>query len=338
MASASITTRKPTGRGRRYVVRFRRGGRFFPVEHGGSFATMREARIRRDLIAGELAAGRNPRDLLRMLTEQPKRRTFSQWATVYRKSRPDIGDETRKNTSSHLKRLLPAFGERDPATITPADVQEWVGTHTGDLKPSSLSRYLNTLRQVLDFAGVDPNPARDRRVKLPRIETMVVEPPTAKQVDTIIEYSPPRWKLALRTLEQTGMRVGELRDLEWRDVDIAESRFRVRQGKTATARRWVAVPAPTMEAIIETCAPDDRAPERRVFPGFSPDVAKNVMARACKAAGIPHFHPHDLRHRYASVKLREGIPVTDLAAQLGHAKKSLTLDTYSHVLIEDGRV
>jgi integrase len=57
--------------------------------------------------------------------------------------------------------------------------------------------------------------------------------------------------------------------------------------------------------------------------------------RRWSEAGIPHFHPHDFRHRYASVKLREGVPVTDLAAQLGHSKKSLTLDTYSHVLLDD---
>jgi integrase len=183
-------------------------------------------------------------------------------------------------------------------------------------------------------AGVEPNPARDRRIKLPKIEVATVEPPAAKQVDAIIAHSPPRWRLALRTLEQSGMRVGELRDLEWRDVDLSESRFRVRHGKTATARRWVAVPEWVMAEIAETCPPDDRTAERRVFPGFSPDLAKNVMARACKSTGIPHFHPHDLRHRYASVKLREGIPVTDLAAQLGHSRKSLTLDTYSHVLID----
>ena len=188
---------------------------------------------------------------------------------------------------------------------------------------------------MLDFAGVEPNPARDKRVKLPKIETAVVEPPTAVQVDAILAHSPLRWRLPLRVLEQTGMRVGELRDLEWRDVDLAESRFRIRQGKTATARRWVNVPEWLMDEIIETCPPDDRTPERRVFQGFSPDVAKNVMARACKAAGIPHFHPHDLRHRYASVKLREGVPVTDLAAQLGHARKSLTLDMYSHVLLDE---
>ena len=72
MPSASITPRKTKRGGRPYAVRLRLGGRAYPVEHGGSFPTMREARIRRDLIAGELAAGRNPKDLLRTLTEQPK--------------------------------------------------------------------------------------------------------------------------------------------------------------------------------------------------------------------------------------------------------------------------
>jgi integrase len=88
-----------------------------------------------------------------------------------------------------------------------------------------------------------------------------------------------------------------------------------------------------MEEIAATCPPDDRTAERRVFAGFSPDAVGNSMARACKAIGVPLFSPHDLRHRYASVKIREGVPVTDLAAQLGHAPTSMTLDTYSHVLL-----
>jgi integrase len=79
---------------------------------------------------------------------------------------------------------------------------------------------------------------------------------------------------------------------------------------------------------------DDRTSERRVFQGLTPNVVRNVMTRACKGCGIPHYSPHDLRHRYASVKIREGVPVTDLAAQLGHSRKSLTFDTYSHVLLE----
>jgi integrase len=195
-------------------------------------------------------------------------------------------------------------------------------------------RYLATLRALLDFAGVDPNPARDGRVRLPREERVEVSPPSAEEVEAIFEHSPSRWRLALRTLEQTGLRVGELHRLEWQDVDVAGSRFRIRQGKTVSARRWVAVPSWLMVELQESCPPDDRTAERRVFPGTSPDTLKNVIARACKAAGIAHFHPHDLRHRYASVKIAEGVPVTQLAAQLGHSKKSLTLDTYSHVLVD----
>jgi integrase len=89
-----------------------------------------------------------------------------------------------------------------------------------------------------------------------------------------------------------------------------------------------------MVEVQESCPPDDRTAERRVFPNFTPGAAKNAMRRACLSAGVPHFHPHDLRHRYASLKIKEGVPVTDLAAQLGHAKKSMTLDTYSHVLVD----
>jgi integrase len=332
MSSLTITTRR-TKSGPRYVVRYRLGGRAYPVEHGGSFKTLREAKARRDLIGGELAAGRNPVDALRTLVEQPTRRNFHSWARAYETSRVDFAPETAKNLKSHLKRLLPTFGDCDPATIAVAEVQEWVGANV-DLKPASLARYLATLRLILDFAGVEPNPARDGRVKLPRIEQAIVEPPSVEQVAAIIEHVPARWRLSLRVLEQTGMRVGELTQLEWRDVDVAESRFRIRHGKTATARRWVGVPAWLMVEVQESCPPDDRSPERRVFQGFSADVAKNVMARACKAAGIAHFHPHDLRHRYASVKIAEGVPVTTLAAQLGHSKKSMTLDTYSHVLVD----
>jgi len=205
------------------------------------------------------------------------------------------------------------------------------------LKPSSIRRYLATLRAVLDFAGVDPNPARDSRVRLPREERTVVDPPSAAEVETIIGNVPPRWRLPLRVLEQTGMRVGEAHALAWGDVDERGNRFRIKAGKTAAARRWVAVPDWLVHEVAATCPREDRTAERRVFPGFTPDVAKNIMARACKAAGIVHRHPHDLRHRYASVKIAEGVPVTTVAAQLGHSKKSLTLDVYSHVLIDERR-
>jgi integrase len=202
------------------------------------------------------------------------------------------------------------------------------------VKPSSIRVYLATLRAVLDFADIDPNPARDSRVKLPREESIVVEPPSAADVAAIVERVAEPWRLPLRVLEQTGIRVGELCALAWGDCDEAGCRFRVRQGKTAAARPWLAVPDWLVVEVAATVPREDRRPDRRLFQGVTPHGLAQAMRRACKTAGIAHYSPHDLRHRYASVKIGEGVPVTQVSAQLGHSRNSLTLDTYSHVLVD----
>ena len=334
MATIVITTRR-TKSGPSYVVRYRLGGRAYPIVHGGSFRTLKEAKARRDLIGGLIATGQNPADLLRALGAQPRRRTFASLFDDFIAGRVDVSKGTQDNYRLHRNRILPLLDGRDPDTLTWQDVQEVVTTLGQEVAASSVKLYMRTLAQVLDHADIDPNPSRDRRVRYPRREQTVVEPPSEREVAAIIANAPKRWRLALRLLEQTGLRVGELHELAWGDLDFVESRLRVRSGKTRSARRWVAVPAWLMDEIAATVPPDDRTAERRVFPGATRQVLGMAMRKACSAAGIPHYHPHSLRHRYASVKIREGVPVTDLAAQLGHARTSMTLDTYSHVLLSE---
>jgi integrase len=334
MASVSIR-RRATKSGPRFQVRYRLGGRSYPLQHGGSFATMKEARLRRDLIGGELAAGRNPADLLRAMVAPRPVRTFADLYDEFTGSRVDVAEATKINYGTHRIRLVDLLGDRDPQTIGWQDVQGAVSSLAEDLSPLSVRNYLGTLRLVLDFADLDPNPARDRRVKLPRPEENVPNPPTSAEVATIIENAPRRWRLAIRVLEQTGMRVGEFVALEWGDVDRANLQLRIRNGKTTAARRWVPVPEWLMEEIEATCPPDDRTALRRVFPGAGRQTIGNAMRNACKAAGIANYSPHDLRHRFISVKIREGVPVTQVAAHVGHSRKSLTLDTYAHVLIDE---
>jgi integrase len=295
---------------------------------------MREGRARRDLIAGEIAAGRDPRLLLGGIRQAPPAaKAFRVWAAEYRESRVDVAAETRRGIKVRTAKMLPLIGDLDPQRITPSTVTGLIASL--ELRPSSMRRYVETLASVLDYAGVDPNPVRDSRVRLPREEHSEIEPPSAATVALIVTHSPPRWRLALQTLAETGLRVGELYSLECRDVDEHGSRFRIRSGKTAAARRWVAVPEDLMAEIGRSIPPDDRTPERRVFPGATPSTIKNIMRRACQAAGLSLYSPHDLRHRYASVQIARGVPVTNVAAQLGHSRNSMTLDTYSHVLIDE---
>jgi integrase len=66
------------------------------------------------------------------------------------------------------------------------------------------------------------------------------------------------------------------------------------------------------------------------------DRLRVAIARGCKAAGIPVFSPHDLRHRRISLLHRQGRTWAEIGRLVGQRKLSLTADTYTHVL-SDGR-
>jgi len=51
---------------------------------------------------------------------------------------------------------------------------------------------------------------------------------------------------------------------------------------------------------------------------------------------VPHYHPHDLRHRRITIWHQSGVPARELAERAGHERPSMSLDTYSHVTPPDG--
>lgn len=334
MPSASITVR--TGKsGRRFIVRYRLGGRAYPITHGGSFRTMKEARVRRDLIAGELAAGRNPADALRIPTAAPTL-TLERWKDKYLNSRIDLDANTRKNYVSAFKKACERFGDRDPASLGADDIAGWVAELAETLKPSTIQLYVIALRLLLDYVGVDPNPARDPRVKLPKRVREEPQPPSAEHLLAILDAMGARWRLLFITIEQGALRLGEAVALRWGDVDAAGLRLRLPRSATKRDQaRWVYLPEWLVEAIEETCPLEDRTPERRVFQGITEATAYQAMSRACKLAKVPHYHPHDLRHRRITIWHQSGVPARELAERAGHARPSMSLDVYSHVMPPD---
>jgi hypothetical protein len=65
--------------------------------HAGSFPTQKEARARRDLVAGELAAGRDPQLVLAALKTPAPKRTLAEWFDAFVDSRVDVSDATIRN-------------------------------------------------------------------------------------------------------------------------------------------------------------------------------------------------------------------------------------------------
>ena len=269
--------------------------------------------------------------------------TLGAAAAAWRASRVDVADGTAATHRVNLRRILPVLGDRDIDSIEPADVAAFVSQlHAGGLKRESIRKTVSTLAMVLDFSGRtgEHNPARDRlTVKLPREAREEPKPPTAEHVLTVHRLLAPAYRLPLLVLDATGMRVGELEALTWGDVDEARLRWRVSQvvAKTGQAR-WVAVPEPLFGAVLELVPRDDRIPERRVFQGVTADRLRTAIARACTAAGVPAFSPHDLRHRRISLEHLRGQPWARIGELVGQRNLAVTANTYTHVLVDENEI
>lgn len=334
MASVWIVRRETSGGTVRYRVAYRLGGRESTSRYAGSFATKRDAVARKAWVTGELAAMRIPRI---ELIEPAPAGTLKTVGDRWRASRVDVAKATAITHRTNLARILRVLGDRPIDKVAAADVAQFVADlHAGGTARESIRKTLATLAMVFDFAGVTPNPARDRvAVKLPREDRPEVNPPTAKHVLAVHRLLSTEMRLPLLTLDATGMRVGELAGLTWGDIDEPEGRWRVSQTVAKTRKaRWVPVNADVFRAVVDTLPREDRDLSAPVFAGFGIDRFRTAVGRACKATGTPLFSPHDLRHRRATLWHLQGVPAVEAAAWLGHSPNE-HLATYAHATLVD---
>jgi integrase len=176
-------------------------------------------------------------------------------------------------------------------------------------------------------------------VKLPHELRPEINPPTAEHVLAVHRLLPSKYRLPLLVLDSTGMRVGELEQLTWGDVDERRGRWRVSQAVAKTRRaRWIPVPDTLFEAVLALVPRDDRAATAPVFLGVTADRMRTAITRACTAAGVPAFSPHDLRHRRISLLHLGGEPWARIGEHMGQRNLAVTANTYTHVLVDESEI
>jgi integrase len=155
----------------------------------------------------------------------------------------------------------------------------------------------------------------------------------------------------------TGLRPGEATGVLWDDLDLDTGTLTVRHAiqivnyrpvvtdelKTSASRRTLALPAPTVAALRahRTAQAEERlaAPEwddpRLVFcttvgrPLYGQYVRPR-LAQLCEAAGVPVVRPNELRHSAASALSDAGVPLEQIADQLGHTSTAMLDQTCRH--------
>ncbi len=151
------------------------------------------------------------------------------------------------------------------------------------------------------------------------------------------------WALAL----YAGLRLGEVRALEWSEVDLDAGELHVRRAwcnrtkqmtapKTPAAERMVPVAGELRQILLEYRLLTGRVGgglvvSRRGGGVESADALADRAERAWNASSLEPLSMHDARHTYASLMILAGVPITALARFMGHTSITTTVDRYGHL-------
>jgi integrase len=314
-------------RGDRWIVRYRVSGRESRKFYGGIFRRKADAVSRRRVIEHELACLRVPDIRAISAATVKKTYTLGEAGEAWRASRIDVPEQTRNMHRSALGRVwkvAPALRSKRVDAVSVADITYTISKlHAAGYRRETLRKTKTVLSQVLDFAGVDDNPARDDRVRLPHERKVRHPTPLAEHVEAVVGLVAREYVLPLLTIDAAGPRVSEIVLAEIRDLDEHRHAIRLREETTKEGEaRYLDLPPELFKAIVATLPPrEDRDPNAPIFPGLTDANLRMAITRACKAGGVPHFSPHGLRRRRGSLAYKRTGSLAEVALLLGDTKR-----------------
>ncbi|MCA9879549.1 MAG: site-specific integrase [Thermomicrobiales bacterium] len=263
-------------------------------------------------------------------------------------------------------RIAPEIGEIPLAQLGAITVQTYYAALTARYAPATVRGTHAVLDAALARAVtwrlIARNPADD--ATLPAIPRPA---PTVWTSDESADFLTatkdhrfgPLWRLAL----DSGMRIGELLALTWRDVDLTTATVTVRRTltrdanarlklgeipKTRASRRSIIIGPASVAALRSYRA---KQAQRRLLLGqawpthnlvfdrgdglpMDPNVVRSSFRRAlARNSTLPEITLHGLRHTMATLMMAAGVNPKIVQERLGHASIQMTLDRYSHVTI-----
>jgi integrase len=248
-----------------------------------------------------------------------------------------------RHTADRITREL---GNVPIEDVTPEMLERWKARL--NLSNRSVAKYLVILHGIFKRAM--------KVWALPRNPVLDVERPRYRVSDDLNVFSPEEvWALVraagsaqdaalFLTAGFTGLRMGELLALQWRDVDFTGEAIRVRQSYTAhgglgTPKSGKVRSVPLVAEVARTLA---GLANRDEFTGEDDLVFPNQLGRFMEAsslrdrykaalvrAGLRPLRFHDLRHTFGTLAIRRA-EVPAVQAWMGHADIQTTMRYVHH--------
>jgi integrase len=311
----------------------------------------RERRYRRDATLQTAAGARAEAERLKMLaltsgtldarSDAPTFATFVE-DTFARLYMPRYRPATRVRYQALLRQgILDEFGARRIDSIATAALRAYVATlQERKVQPRGPVNFVRTvLRAAVESGALAAMPAFP---PLPRQGRKLPDAPSDEEVHAMLALAHGWLRLAIALAAFAGLRMGEVRALEVRDVDLAGARILVRRALSEAEmlppksghERVVPLAPELAEAIVPGLR--DKLPTARVVlnaQGRTP--SRTHVLSALKALqrrqNLPERSFHSLRHYFCSRLVRRGASVEAVRLMAGHGDLQTT-QRYVHAV------
>jgi integrase len=240
--------RNPTRRGSKFALRFTAAGKRRYQTLGSPEEGWSEARAQKELerVLEDVRAGTwQPYVPIEPTREQ----TFHEFASAWLDSiRKQIRPGTVIDYENQLRVHLPFFEHHLLSQITVAEVDRYREHKVSErvLGATSINKTITRLGQILEVAVerelIERNSAKvgGKRRKVKPVKPVRAYLDRAEQITALLDAAgqldrertaPLARRTLLATITFAGLRISELIALDWRDVDLAAGRLRVRQSK-----------------------------------------------------------------------------------------------------------
>lgn len=225
--------------------------------------------------------------------------------------------------------LIPYFGEYEITKINSMLIEKYKKKRLEEgAKKSTVNRESSCLRLIFQKAigwgyltenpmkGLKPFSEKDNymeRVLSPEEEKRLLENCASKPVKDFIVFG-----------LNTGMRMGEILSLEWKNVFLEQRAILVTMTKSGKNRK---IPInDTLYSLLTRLHDNGKNGNGRIFP------YTNVywsFKKAARLASIPEVRLHDLRHTFATRLIEPGVDIITVRDLLGHSHSTVT-ERYTH--------
>jgi integrase len=325
-------TKKPT---KAFYIRYRKNGKAVEEKAGYANRGMTAARantLRSQKIEGNLDTNAEQRAKVQAKKKAEENRwTLTRLWEDYKKTKP-VGKALDTDDGRFKNYIAPEFGNKTPIELNTWMVNGFKSRLLKKLAPQTVAHVLGIIKRIIRYGELndlcDIPAKRQLTIKMPKFDNRKTENLSDNQISALLKAADndENWKakgliyLAL----SSGMRRGEMLNLQWSDIDFDSGFITLWDTKSGKIQK---VPLNDMSKQILSELP--RTENSFVFPGKKDEPLKNIypaLRRIRKNAGLPKdVRPlHSLRHAYASKLASEGVGLYTVQKLLRHSDPRMT--------------